>query len=305
MNAPIRLALIGIGKIARDQHLPAIGADPAFELVAAVSRNASVEGVANFPDIAALIASGLAVDAVSICTPPVGRHRIAAAALAAGWHVMLEKPPGATLAEVRALQAGAGGRSLFASWHSRAAAGVAPARAWLAGRQVRSGRIVWREDLRKWHPGQAWILGPGGLGVFDPGINALSILTELLTSLRVDRARLSFPVGRDSPIAAEVMLATGEAMIEADFDFRETGAETWRIELDTDAGRLVLEDGGARCSIDGEAQPLSAAAEYPALYRQFAGLVAAGASDVDLRPLELVADAFMIGERRETAAFDF
>jgi predicted dehydrogenase len=305
VNAPIRLALVGIGKIARDQHLPAINSDPAFELVAAVSRNASVDGVANFADIAALITSGLAVDAVSICTPPVGRHRIAAAALAAGWHVMLEKPPGATLAEVRALQADAGACSLFASWHSRAAAGVGPARAWLAGRRIRSGRIVWREDLRKWHPGQEWILGPGGLGVFDPGINALSIVTELVARLRVEHARLNFPAGRDAPIAAEMTLAAGEALIEADFDFRETGADSWRIEIDTDAGQLVLDAGGARCSIDGAAQSVPATTEYPALYRHFAGLIAAGASDVDLRPLELVADAFMIGERHETAGFDF
>jgi D-galactose 1-dehydrogenase len=53
-----------------------------------------------------------------------------------------------------------------------------PAKAWLAGkRQVARGRITWREDVRKWHPGQDWVFEPGGMGVFDPGINALSILT--------------------------------------------------------------------------------------------------------------------------------
>jgi hypothetical protein len=39
--------------------------------------------------------------------------------------------------------------------------------------------IVWHEDVRKWHPGQQWIWEPGGFGVFDPGINALSIATRI------------------------------------------------------------------------------------------------------------------------------
>ena len=208
---PIRLALIGIGKIARDQHLPAIAGDPAFELVAAVSRNARVEGVANFRDLGALIASGLAVDAVSLCTPPQGRHLLAAQALAAGWHVMLEKPPGVTPAEVRGLVPGK--RTLFASWHSREAAGVAPARAWLAGRRVRAARIDWREDIRRWHPGQDWILEAAGMGVFDPGINALSILTAILPGpVRVTAARLAVPVNRSAPIAASLALVCGEAV---------------------------------------------------------------------------------------------
>jgi predicted dehydrogenase len=303
MVVPIRLALVGIGKIARDQHLPAVAASGDFELVAAVSRHATVEGVANFPDIDALVASGLAVDAVSLCTPPVGRHVIAAKALAAGWHVMLEKPPGATLSEVRALAPE--GRTLFASWHSRQAAGVAAAKAWLAGKPVTAGRIVWREDIRKWHPGQDWILAAGGLGVFDPGINALSIITELLPRLRVEAARLRFPKGRDAPIAAEVTLAAGDTLIACDFDFRETGDEHWTIEVATGAGTLLLSDGGAKLAIDGVAKPLPASDEYPGLYARFAALIAAGESEVDLRPLELVADAFLLGERVETEAFSF
>jgi D-galactose 1-dehydrogenase len=40
--------------------------------------------------------------------------------------------------------------------------------------------VEWKEDVRQWHPGQQWIWQPGGLGVFDPGINALSIVTWML-----------------------------------------------------------------------------------------------------------------------------
>ena len=100
--------------------------------------------------LAALLHDGPAVDAIALCTPPQVRYDLAAQALGRGIHMFLEKPPGATLAEVGALQAQADkvGVSLFAAWHSRFAAGVAPARAWLAERKIQSVSIVWREDVR-------------------------------------------------------------------------------------------------------------------------------------------------------------
>ncbi|MBX9662110.1 Gfo/Idh/MocA family oxidoreductase [Novosphingobium sp.] len=309
MSHPFKLALVGIGKIARDQHLPAIAGEAGIELAAAVSRNGRVDHVPNFTDIAALIESGLAIDAVSLCTPPVGRHKIAAQALAAGFHVMLEKPPGATLAEVHQLQAQAvaAGRSLFATWHSRHAAGVAAAAMWLADKRITRASIVWREDIRVWHPGQEWILEAGGLGVFDPGINALSIVTAILPgALRIEKAKLVFPEGRGAPIAAELaMVHDDTAPVMADFDFRQTGPQSWDITIETDQGTLMLTEGGARLWIDGVEQAAQGIGEYPALYRRFAELVAAGQSDCDLRPLTLVADAFLLGERTETDPFAF
>ena len=303
---PIRLALVGIGKIARDQHLPAIAADAGFTLVAGVSRNARLEGVAHFADLAGLLASGLPVDAVSLCTPPQGRHLVAAQALAAGWHVMLEKPPGVTLAEVQGLQPG--NRTLYASWHSRAAAGVAPARVWLAGRRIVSARIMWREDIRRWHPGQDWILASGGMGVFDPGINALSILTEILPApapKQVVAARLAVPANRASPIAAWLTLAFGAVDITAEFDFLHTGQQQWDIVIETTDGHLALRNGGAELAINGIAQPLVDDGEYPALYRRFAALIAAGQSDCDLAPLALVTEALARGETVTVPPFDF
>lgn len=308
-DRPLRLGLVGIGKIARDQHLPAIAASPAFELVATASRNACLPDVPGFDDVAAMLAAHPELDAVSICTPPAGRDRIAAAVLAAGKHVMIEKPPGATVAEVQALagRAKAACVTLFASWHSREADAVAPARAWLARRTVRRARINWREDIRTWHPGQEWILAPGGFGVFDPGINALSIATAILPGvLAVDSATLDVPANRQSPIAAGLNLVMDrEVPLTCGFDFLQTGPQSWDIAVETDDGTLKLREGGARLFIDGAEQAVAQGGEYPRLYARFAELVAAGASDVDLRPLQLVADAFLVGERHTVAPFDF
>ncbi|MET0247485.1 MAG: Gfo/Idh/MocA family oxidoreductase [Sphingomonas sp.] len=304
----IRIALVGMGKIARDQHLPAIAADPDFELVATVSpHHAGVDGIPHLPDLETLLTEGPALDAVALCTPPQVRHALAMTAIGHGVHLFLEKPPGATLGEVVALEAAAdaAGVTLFASWHSRFAAGVAPARDWLARRELRDVRITWREDVRVWHPGQAWIWEAGGFGVFDPGINALSIATAILPRrLLLTEALLEFPANREAPIAATLGLRdTGGTPVAMDLDWRQTGPQSWDIEVDTDAGRLTLSEGGAVLALpDGSTRQPDG--EYPAMYAHFASLVRDRASDVDVDPLRLVADAFLRGRRKIVEAFD-
>jgi D-galactose 1-dehydrogenase len=92
--------------------------------------------------------------------------------------------------------------------------------------------------------------------------------------------------------------------IKAVFDFRQTGPQTWDIRIETDQGPLVLSSGGARLN-DGEKPVVDATREeYPQLYRRFAELAAQGESDVDLAPLQLVADAFLLGRRRTAEAFE-
>ena len=298
--AAIRIALIGIGKIARDQHLPAIAANPAFDLVAVVSRHDPQLDAPYFASLDALLAEGPPVDAVALCTPPQVRYALAAKALAAGLHVFLEKPPGATLAEVESLRdlAERHDVSLFASWHSRYAAGVAPAKAWLASRRIDKVSIIWREDVRVWHPGQTWIWEAGGLGVFDPGINALSIATDILPRpFFLTKAALSVPANCEAPIAADLTFADSAATpITMDLDFRQTGPQSWDIIVDTDGGRLLLAKGGAVLTLpDGVHEDVDR--EYPRLYERFAHIIAAGQSDVDVAPLRHVADAFLRGRR--------
>lgn len=309
MSTKLSVAVVGIGKIARDQHLPAIAASPAFELAATVSRREGVAGVANFGSIEELLDSPLKVDAVALCTPPQGRHGLARLALDRGRHVMLEKPPGATVSEVRDLSALAEKRgvTLFATWHSRFAPAVEAARAWLAGRALRSVRIVWKEDVRHWHPGQEWIWEPGGLGVFDPGINALSIATRILPEpFFLTSGSLSYPANREAPIAASLVFATGAGLpISAEFDWRQTGPQSWDIEVATDAGTLRLREGGSRFEVDGVETECGPEAEYPRLYDRFARLIRDGArSDVDLAPLRHVADAFLASRRVTVEPFD-
>ncbi|MEY9183610.1 D-galactose 1-dehydrogenase [Bradyrhizobium sp. USDA 326] len=297
----LRIAIVGFGKIARDQHVGAIDAVPGATLAAVASRNASLPELPHFATIEELLEKGPPIDAVSLCTPPQVRRAQAAAALAAGKHVMLEKPPGTGVAELDPLiaMAAEAKRTLFATWHSRHAPAVEPARQWLAERRIASVQISWKEDVRVWHPGQAWIWEPGGLGVFDPGINALSILTRILPKpVFVTAAELAFPANCQAPIAANLILTDISGLpVTAEFDFRQTGPQSWDIVVETDQGRMTLSSGGARMSVEGKVLAEAPDEEYRGLYRRFVELAATGASDMDLTPLRLVADAFLLGKR--------
>ena len=306
---PIRIAVIGYGKIARDQHVPSIAADPRFELAALVSPRAPAdEGVPVFTSHEALLeAMAGKLDAVAICTPPTVRLAVAEAAFEAKVDVLLEKPPAATLGEIEQIErlGRDSGQTLFTAWHSQHAAGVAAARAALAGKTVSSVRIHWHEDVRKWHPGQEWIWGPGGFGVFDPGINALSIATRILPErLFVREATLSFPENKQTPIAARITFEGEKGRFAADLDWRRTEGERWTIRVETeDGGTVELLDGGARMIVDGEPRAVEDRGEYPSLYARFAELVEARESDVDREPLRIVADAFLIGRREIVEPF--
>jgi D-galactose 1-dehydrogenase len=85
--------------------------------------------------------------------------------------------------------------------------------------------ISWKEDVRQWHPGQEWVFEPGGMGVFDPGINALSILTEILPKpVHVIRAELDYPEGRQTPSRRA---SPSRAGVEMELDWLQKGPPSW------------------------------------------------------------------------------
>jgi len=299
---PIRIAIIGFGKIAEDQHVPSIAAGPRFELVASSSR--SGHGVEKkFSDWRELVRSVEGLEAVAITTPPGPRYTIARECILAGLHCLLEKPPTAGLAEIADLEclAQAKGVSLFTTWHAQHHSTVEAAAKALAGKPIRSMQILWHEDVRKWHPGQQWIWEAGGFGVFDPGINAFSIATRIFPgTLLVQSADLSVPENAQTPIAADVAFYSPQAAgpLGASLDWRRTEGEEWTIAIETGEGTKVrLEEGGSRLILDGETSGDNGIGEYPDIYRTFAKLIDERKSLVDVAPLRLVADCLLVGKR--------
>ena len=298
---PIRIAILGFGKIAEDQHVPAIRDNPRLELVATSSR--SGQGITEkFSDWRALMREVERLEAVAITTPPGPRYEMARECLLAGLHCLLEKPPTAGLAEIADLDclAQAQERTLFATWHAQHHPAVAAAAQALAGKRIASMEIRWHEDVHKWHPGQTWIWQPGGFGVFDPGINAFSIVTRIFPgALFVKDATLCFPENAQTPIAADVTFFSPQAdgPLTASLDWRHSEGEEWTIGIETADGTEVrLEDGGAKLFIDGVPGSEPGIGEYPDIYREFVRLIDERRSQVDVAPLRLVADCLLTGK---------
>ncbi len=312
-DSKIKLAIVGVGKIVRDQHLPSIEKSNAYDLVATASRNAMIEGVNAYKDIESMLIAQPEIEAVALCMPPQYRYSVAKFALEQGLDVLLEKPPGATVCEVEQLAelAKQHNARLYTTWHSRHAAAVESAKLFLAtdGVKINGAEIRWNENVRKWHPNQNWIWKAGGLGVFDPGINGLSILTHVIPeSFHVESAHLYFPENKAAPIAAEIgfRTVTGEA-VNGVFDWRIKGDEQWDIEIHTNQGVLGLTNGGSKLWLDRELieEPQhSEHGEYETIYANFAEVVNNHVNHIDLRPLKLVADAFLLANRTTVEAFE-
>ena len=193
------------------------------------------------------------------------------------------------------------------TWHSQYNAGVDEAKPPLAGKRVTRLFVDWQEDVRKWHPGQAWIFRAGGFGVFDPGINALSIVTKIMpepvfvtapscSSQRTPRRRLR----RTSLSPA----AAATARFSAVMDWRPIERDIWEITLETEDGEtLLLFSGGARLEVNGRTVVEEKPDEYEAIY-EISTACCGKARAMSTPPFQLVADAFMLGRRSEVDAFE-
>ena len=295
---PVGIAILGFGKIAADQHVPAIEGNERFKLLATSSRSGAGPAPC-FTDWRDLLGEMNGLEAVAITTPPGPRMAMAAECAKAGLHVLLEKPPTATLSEAEALGRVNPDLTMFATWHARHNPAVLAAADLLAGKRIAAMRITWHEDVHKWHPGQQWIWQPGGFGVFDPGINAFSIATAIFPGpLFVKSAQLTYPEDAQTPIAVEAELASpaGDGPLACSFDWRSGDCEEWTIAVETSDGlTLRLERGGADLIVGGERQSCEGMGEYPSIYARFLDLIDNRRSDMDLSPLRLVADCLLAG----------
>ncbi len=301
----LNVGIVGFGQIARVQHAPALAASHGLRL-AAIANPIPAQGAPDVPvyaSLAEMLEREPELDAVALCTPPQIRYGLARQALDAGRHVLLEKPPAATPAEIADLARHADGLglTLFTAWHSLFSAAVDQARIILAERGVQGMRMEWKEDHHKWHPGVDWFWQPGGMGAFDSAINAFSILVEVMPEpLFVRTARFVIPEGAHTPMQAQVEYATPSSNtgFSSDHGWDQQDGETWTIDWTLrDGGHLTLERGGARLLLGERLLVEAQDEEYPRLYAHFETLLRQGRSDVEIRPLQLVADAFMLASR--------
>lgn len=120
-SRPLRVGLLGCGRIARLIHLPVLTRLPGLEVAAIAeqdvrSREASrslAPSATLFADHRELIEAGQ-LDAVVVCLPPALHAEAAIASFERGLHVYLEKPLATTLED---------GRRILRAWRSAGTAG--------------------------------------------------------------------------------------------------------------------------------------------------------------------------------------
>ena len=95
MAHKMKVALVGIGKIAVDQHVPAIDASPDWDLACTVSRKGHVDEVQAFAGIDEMLAARPDVGVVSLALPPVPRFAYAEAACGRGLKAIIAGAGGA------------------------------------------------------------------------------------------------------------------------------------------------------------------------------------------------------------------
>jgi myo-inositol 2-dehydrogenase/D-chiro-inositol 1-dehydrogenase len=108
VTEPLRVGVVGAGLIA-GCHVRAYGTVPDVEVVAVADpQRAKAEqlartvGATAFADLEELLALG--PDVISVCTPPARHADLTVRALAAGCHVLCEKPVALTLGDTRRIQ---------------------------------------------------------------------------------------------------------------------------------------------------------------------------------------------------------
>lgn len=307
----MQLAIIGFGVSAKTNHLPVIAASDRFALAAIVDPIAEPPdpAVKAFDSVDALRRSGLQIDAVALCTPPSDRLAFIAECIDTGWHMLLEKPPVANADDLVALRALANprGRTLFASWHSCENPAVDAAAAWLKRRPVDQLELRWLEHVDDWHPNQNWLWREHGFGVFDAGINAFSILLHILPgALSITETKLFVPKNAATPAAAQLQFALENKPVgQASLDLLHPGTPVWEISILSGRSELLLQDGGKRLSIDGQAVSIEGPGEYDRVYDKFASLIDGCQSSLETRPLELVLDALSQGKVVAAPPIDF
>jgi predicted dehydrogenase len=257
---PLRIALVGTGDAGRHhaRALVALHAEGAVDFAAITSRDltradATLAALAAppttraFADLDSLLVSA-AIDAVILATPDGLHAEQAQTALAAGKHVLCEKPLALSSSDARRTvgAARATGRLLTVGYHLRHHAGHVAMRARLAelvgNVQAIDVRWAWPDPSRdgwraRGHAARWWSLAALGTHAIDLALwlAGTGAETETETPLRV-RALTTPP---DAPVdhAAEVVLHLPSGVL-AHIYCAITHRETPRLLVTGDAGEI-------------------------------------------------------------------
>lgn len=263
--APMRVALVGLGKAAETIHWPACAAVGALRVVAACDpdperrarfRNLGVERVE--ADAAAVLEPGQ-VDLVVIGAPPAVHFDLASSAIAAGAHVLCEKPFVGSIEEADRLVDAADRRGVLLRVNTqyRHMPIYRAARGEVDGGRLGSPRLlqVWQQMYYPPERATGWRGASDRSTLWEFGPHAVDLATYLLGGLP-DRVHALIPDCRPDSTAdviAVVTLGFGrERVAQLTFNRISHAPERYlEMRLDGSEASLRISFGGvARASLD-------------------------------------------------------
>ncbi|MBA3456124.1 MAG: Gfo/Idh/MocA family oxidoreductase [Deltaproteobacteria bacterium] len=229
----IRLVFLGCGKIAR-AHAKRLRRHRADVEVGFASRDAAKAqafatelGGRAFGSYAEAMASP-DVDAVAVVTPPSSHTELALAALAAGKHVVLEKPPAATASDIDRIAAAArtAGKQVFVAENYRYKPLLFRLRSLLAEGVIGDVLFIQVNAIKKQESTHDWRDDPDvalGGALYEGGIHWIDFMANLGLTVRSARGlRPALPAG-----------ASVERSMLVSFDYAEgavgTLAYSWEV----------------------------------------------------------------------------
>lgn len=252
MIRPVRLGIIGCGKVAWERHYPALRGLPEFRVTAVCDLDqdraahvASLFGAARtFTDFRQVVGNP-EIDAIAVLTPPGSHAEIGAAALLAGKHLFLEKPLALTLDEASRLidahnQSGKTAQLCFnLRWHRLVRKARGMVGSGLLGR-LKAVRSVYTHDRTganapDWHRKLA--LG-GGVG-FNEAVHHYDLWRYLTGQEVVETTCLSTPSPAYEDETSVITARMGGGIVASGVFSFLTGPNS-EVELFGDKGRLLI-----------------------------------------------------------------
>jgi len=252
----LKAAIVGTGAVAH-LHMQAVIVDPRVELVAVCDRNADrldtfaaqYHVAGRYATIEELLA-GERLDVVILCTPPDLHLEQALAAYAAGAHVICEKPPALSLAELDEMQAAAdaAGLALAIVFQQRTGSAAAHVKRLLdsgsLGRPLLGQcQTLWlrRDDYYAADWRGTWD-GEGGGTTLGHGIHQMDLLAHLLGDwAEVDARlwRLARDIEMEDVSTATIRFANGVVAVAVSSVL--SPRETSYVRIDTELATVEVE----------------------------------------------------------------
>lgn len=264
--APARVAVVGLGQVARELHLPACSSLPEVVVVGACDpRPERREWARRAHGVTALYESAEALlerekpDVVMIGTPPDSHRDLCRLALAHGAHVFCEKPFVATLAEADDVIAEAfrQGRALCVNNEYRFMPIYREARQHLARGEFGRAFLIqcWQQMLHPPAREDNWRAALARYTLFEFGTHPLDLVCFLFDALpRSITAHTLNPAGGAAldPVVQATLRFPGERLATLLFN-RMSHGPTRYLEMRVDCERAALRisfGGAARASVE-------------------------------------------------------